>query len=1498
MQVEQQGGDVRNSAKESSPGSGDVPRRAWRPPRRTWWLAAAALVAAVSTAIAWTQPLSSDPFASPTITDPAWWLSPLERNAFRRLPVIAASLSDIIAAPGTEKLWAVGESGMIVHSPDGGRTWQGQGISARPDGATPRPALRKSAGPRLVAGAEAQSVQMIEVPSLERRTVGEAGMVLKKSELRLAGTDPKRPLGARDIVVGQRPAAGTRVPAGTTVVVDVLRPPSKAENEQAPVQQGPGLPRQEGTELPAAKKDGQSPRATPAQPPPPSQPLERPDLFGIHFVDDQYGWAVGEMGTILATADGGKRWERQVSPVTAGLRAVRFRDARTGWAVGVGGTIVATTDGGRLWQRQSSGTAADLRAVHVAATGGRAWVVGSGVILVTSNGGQFWALQVSGSAGLSAVHFLADGRRGWAAGNQGVILNTVDGGAQWQSRPSGRREGLQGIRFAADGQRGWAVGADGIVLTTVDGGSTWNSQASDTNADLRSIQLSTDGQRVWVVGAGGTVLTTSDAGFRWTRQTGGHRLLIRSLTVSPDGGRAGAPTAEGTVLLTSDGGQSWRARPTGTRAQLTDMFFLPDGRTGWLATSDGAALVTRNGGATWERQAGNSAWLTSIYFLTDGLRGWATAADGRILMTTDGGSSWRVQTTGQTPLWRVWLDAAGQRGWAIGNKGMVLATADGGARWQLRATGTNADLFEAHVAGDGSRMWIVGDRGTILATGDGGASWKTQVSGETLPLFSVHFHADGRRGWVVGNNGTILSTTNGGERWDPRRRGTKLPLFAVRFLDDGARGWAAGWGTILSTVDGGLTWTPVSHAAWPAPWYYASWLLVIGLLLPALKRPEPETAPQRSVADILVSDRPLEFGDPDPLGFGNVARGLSRFLRNEQTQPPLTIAVTGAWGSGKSSLMNLVKGDLQQRGFRPVWFNAWHHQKEEHLLAAMLQNIRAQAIPAWYSWGGLAFRTRLLRHRIGRRWRLLLPLVALASGALGYFSADPARLETALARLERGVERTVGVVTPLFPGGVNKALEQGKNALIDSGLRSGAAARAIPTGIALVVLLFMAYRGITAFGVSPADLMASVSGRTRRRAFEAKVGFRHEFAREFREVTRALNPRTMLILIDDLDRCRPENVLEVLESVNFLVSSGDCFVVMGMELDRVRRCVGLGFKDVAAELTDAEEAATGATPVIAGETDEGKRRRAVFAQQYLEKLINIEVPVPTPTESQAARVIAPDAEPAPPAGRWETLGADLAPLGRAAWPVAAVLVVLVAGFWSSVWWWPPLVPATPTSVIGAITTPEPVPSIPPPPGATSSPADRQRAPGVLVGGDAVAPSPWMASWPIAFLLLGGVVVFLIRPPIVVKDSDEFTKALAMWHPLVYTRHSTPRSAKRFVNRVRYYAMRQRDLPEERPIDRLAAWVTPWRRRQEAEPTDEPGPANGAIPEHLLVALSAIEHTHSDWLKGDRLFQDPDGFLAKQPLPQALRQALASIRLGEDLASHRQAFEKLSSAVHT
>jgi hypothetical protein len=52
----------------------------------------------------------------------------------------------------------------------------------------------------------------------------------------------------------------------------------------------------------------------------------------------------------------------------------------------------------------------------------------------------------------------------------------------------------------------------------------------------------------------------------------------------------------------------------------------------------------------------------------------------------------------------------------------------------------------------------------------------------------------------------------------------------------------------------------------------------------------------------------------------------------------------------------------------------------------------------------------------------------------------------------------------------------------------------------------------------------------------------------------------------------------------------------------------------------------------------------------------------------------------------------------------------------------------------------------------------------------------------------------------------------------------------------------------------------------------------AIPEPILVALSAIEHAHPKWLEEDRLFKDPEGFLADQAVPQALAETLPGLSM--------------------
>jgi photosystem II stability/assembly factor-like uncharacterized protein len=94
------------------------------------------------------------------------------------------------------------------------------------------------------------------------------------------------------------------------------------------------------------------------QPPAGTIPLQLPGQFDFHDIatlGDQC-WIVGNPGTVvLYSADAGKSWQRQNTGQSLPLHRIHFIDPQRGWAVGALGTILATRDGGQSWQRQKGG---------------------------------------------------------------------------------------------------------------------------------------------------------------------------------------------------------------------------------------------------------------------------------------------------------------------------------------------------------------------------------------------------------------------------------------------------------------------------------------------------------------------------------------------------------------------------------------------------------------------------------------------------------------------------------------------------------------------------------------------------------------------------------------------------------------------------------------------------------------------------------------------------------------------------------------------------------------------------------------------------------------------------------------------------------------------------------------------------------------------------------------------------------------------------------------
>lgn len=71
-------------------------------------------------------------------------------------------------------------------------------------------------------------------------------------------------------------------------------------------------------------------------------------------------------------------------------------------------------------------------------------------------------------------------------------------------------------------------------------------------------------------------------------------------------------------------------------------------------------------------------------------------------------------------------------------------------------------------------------------------------------------------------------------------------------------------------------------------------------------------------------DMPIE--NATLLGHDKVIKNLITFLESGSIVTPLTIAVHGDWGSGKTSIMNTLLGKLSERRFDTIFFEAWKYE--------------------------------------------------------------------------------------------------------------------------------------------------------------------------------------------------------------------------------------------------------------------------------------------------------------------------------------------------------------------------------------------------------------------------------------------------------------------------------------------------------------------------------------------------------------------------------------------
>ncbi|MCP4696021.1 MAG: hypothetical protein GY862_04110 [Gammaproteobacteria bacterium] len=229
----------------------------------------------------------------------------------------------------------------------------------------------------------------------------------------------------------------------------------------------------------------------------------------------------------------------------------------------------------------------------------------------------------------------------------------------------------------------------------------------------------------------------------------------------------------------------------------------------------------------------------------------------------------------------------------------------------------------------------------------------------------------------------------------------------------------------------------------------------------------------------ILSDLPSQT---DALDFSVYAELLANIIQKAE-QLPLTVGIFGDWGSGKTTLMQMIQGKLQG-GTKTLWFNAWRYDNKEYLSKAFLKTIHDQI------WASNEVNRELFKdvaERVGNLAGKISGNKPLGSIFFDTFSLDPA---------------------------YQNMLEETTRTLINR--------------------------------------------------YAGKNG-------------------CLVIFVDDLDRCLPENAITILETFKLYLDQANCIIVLGVDKQIIETAIRLRYPDL-----------------------------KISGKDYLEKMVQIPFSIPLP----------------------------------------------------------------------------------------------------------------------------------------------------------------------------------------------------------------------------------------------------------------------------------------------
>lgn len=353
----------------------------------------------------------------------------------------------------------------------------------------------------------------------------------------------------------------------------------------------------------------------------------------------------------------------------------------------------------------------------------------------------------------------------------------------------------------------------------------------------------------------------------------------------------------------------------------------------------------------------------------------------------------------------------------------------------------------------------------------------------------------------------------------------------------------------------------------------------------------------------------------DKLNYQIYAIAIANFLTKKETKSPLSISIQSPWGGGKSSLMRMIQKQMDEKGaqlalqklyhnrsdqeiklrnlkgeiwkrilmniFLPwrnkveippfdsagyeikpcvtIWFNTWKYESTEQvwsgLADSIVREISSRMNPIERELFFLELNLRRTDFNSIRRWVYDKSITYLWNKIKGWLLPLLTLLFTFLFTY------ILGMIRPEFMDQIIKLKDLSLTELLRT---TGWYGVITTSSFSLLGLI----KEIISTENEPSSVV--LGDKVRVPNYNDKLGFIHHATEDLEIIFQTIPDRylPLIIFVDDLDRCSPHNIAQVIEGINLFLAGEfkNCIFVLGMDAEMVAAALEVSHNEVVSKL--------------------------------------------------------------------------------------------------------------------------------------------------------------------------------------------------------------------------------------------------------------------------------------------------------------------------------------------